>query len=668
MIKTWTLTNFKSVYGETTLEMAPLTLLVGANSSGKSSVIQSILLTAQTVQSRMTSEATVLNGPIVRLGAFDDIVSDGAKEAEVGIGFTLISQDEQACLSDDLSLSQNLLPRDRRRRDRYALDDITLVDCSFGFSARGGDGAEELLQLRPLLTRCRLRVHIDDKGKDRIEEIALSRPDNASEWQQELDLIPSEGEETRPSKMLLFDARAIPADARSQFFSENPSLLSFVPIGGTARRFLPDKVIGSYNLVEAQLALFLKFLRPDQKWLTDDGYGMDEIDDLVDPFAESQELNKTSVTVQDFLKRCEPHLRSLFREVVDSVEALSPPDASSPVVPALQRVETDFSIANIKNFYSSFVTPSEVAVVAEKFAEREAQITEAVCPGIVPSWKPRVQFLPMVAEDAAELIEIFFTHRIRYLGPLRDEPKPVYPLGFSGDLDDVGYRGENTAAVLHLFFNSSVDYVPSRYFGMNAPGQTLSTEKAPLNVAVSDWLEYMGVVEGIQTADRGKLGYEMRVTAPGTDFFQDLTHVGVGVSQVLPILVLSLLAEPGSTLLFEQPELHLHPRVQTRLGDFFISMISAGRQCIVETHSEYLVNRLRYRVAASPGEELANDIAIQFVEKHGKETKFRPIRVNKYGVIADWPKGFFDENEENAGAMLRAGMEKRRREGRRNDG
>lgn len=113
---------------------------------------------------------------------------------------------------------------------------------------------------------------------------------------------------------------------------------------------------------------------------------------------------------------------------------------------------------------------------------------------------------------------------------------------------------------------------------------------------------------------------------PGLSQPQDLTHVGVGVSQVLPILVMCLLAEPDTTLIFEQPELHLHPKVQTLLGDFFLSMSPLGKQCVLETHSEYLINRLRFRAAASNSYVIANRIKMYFVEKYGDSSSFRPVR------------------------------------------
>jgi predicted ATPase len=138
-----------------------------------------------------------------------------------------------------------------------------------------------------------------------------------------------------------------------------------------------------------------------------------------------------------------------------------------------------------------------------------------------------------------------------------------------------------------------------------------------LQNAVVDWLSYMGVVEGVFTGDRGKIGHELQVRTPGIEKFHDLTNVGVGVSQVLPIVLMCLLAPAGSLLIFEQPELHLHPKVQTRLADFFISIALAGKQCLLETHSEYLVHRLRRRIAEAPGEQLTTLSKLYFVEREG---------------------------------------------------
>ena len=135
---------------------------------------------------------------------------------------------------------------------------------------------------------------------------------------------------------------------------------------------------------------------------------------------------------------------------------------------------------------------------------------------------------------------------------------------------------------------------------------------------------------------------------------------------MLPILLVCLLADTDSTLVFEQPELHLHPRVQTLLGDFFLSIALCNKQCVVETHSEYFIDRLRFRIAAaSPENELNSQAKIYFVEKSSRASSFREVVINEYGAISDWPDGFFDQSQQQAEEILRAAAMKRKA-GRRN--
>jgi predicted ATPase len=133
------------------------------------------------------------------------------------------------------------------------------------------------------------------------------------------------------------------------------------------------------------------------------------------------------------------------------------------------------------------------------------------------------------------------------------------------------------------------------------------------------------------------------------------------MSQVLPILVMSLLAETRSLLLYEQPEVHLHPAVQSRLGDFFLGVIATGKQCVVETHSEHLVTRLRLRAAQDTDRNVAEDVLTYFVDRPAGGSRYRALAMNEYGVFPEWPKGFFDEAEENATAIVRSSLEKRKR-------
>jgi len=285
-------------------------------------------------------------------------------------------------------------------------------------------------------------------------------------------------------------------------------------------------------------------------------------------------------------------------------------------------------------------------------------IVQAATRGMEKELALRSVIVPDELRDSAAYLDFFFTTSISYLGPLRDEPKPVYPLPTSPDLTYVGLKGEFTAAVLDLYKYRYVDYIPSVQFKDSAIA--LKAESASLNNAVSDWLQYLGVAESVHTQDQGKLGHELQVKTPGVPRVHDLTHAGVGVSQVLPILVTCLLGKFDTTLLIEQPELHLHPSVQSRLGDFFLSMALLGKQCIIETHSEYLINRLRFRIAcAPPGAPLGNLTKIYFVEKQNDSSTFTEISVNEYGAIPRWPRGFFDESQNEAEQIIQAASSKR---------
>ncbi|MEP6420225.1 MAG: DUF3696 domain-containing protein, partial [Marinobacter sp.] len=77
--------------------------------------------------------------------------------------------------------------------------------------------------------------------------------------------------------------------------------------------------------------------------------------------------------------------------------------------------------------------------------------------------------------------------------------------------------------------------------------------------------------------------------------------------------------------------------------------------------SEYLIDRLRFRIASSPSEQRLNEQAkIYFVEKPSQESSFREVVINEFGAISDWPQGFFDQSQQQAEAILTAALAKKR--------
>ena len=183
----------------------------------------------------------------------------------------------------------------------------------------------------------------------------------------------------------------------------------------------------------------------------------------------------------------------------------------------------------------------------------------------------------------------------------------------------------------------------------------------PLIKAVEAWGAQLGLIEALRVVQKPKVGNTITVKTEGLDKEVPLDAVGVGVSQLLPVLVLCLLSEPGSVILLEQPELHLHPALQQRLADFLIAIARSGRQLIVETHSEYMVSRLRRRIAEDPDDELLSISKVIFAERDGQTgiTTYRDVELSPYGDIDEWPKGFFDQAAAEEREIIRGGLKKR---------
>ena len=128
--------------------------------------------------------------------------------------------------------------------------------------------------------------------------------------------------------------------------------------------------------------------------------------------------------------------------------------------------------------------------------------------------------------------------------------------------------------------------------------------------------------------------------------------VGIGVSQVLPVLV-SAYAWKDSLLAIEQPEIHLHPALQAELGDVFVeSALGAGNTFLIETHSEHLLLRLMRRMRQTSTGDLPDgvvavrpeDVMVLFVEPDGPKSIVREMPLNERGeLVKAWPGGFFEE-------------------------
>lgn len=118
--------------------------------------------------------------------------------------------------------------------------------------------------------------------------------------------------------------------------------------------------------------------------------------------------------------------------------------------------------------------------------------------------------------------------------------------------------------------------------------------------------------------------------------------VGFGISQLLPIIVQSV-ATREQVITIEQPELHVHPRLQAEIGDLLVECVKEnGHQFLVETHSEHLILRLRRLVRE--GKIDASDISVIYVGRGRNGSNIQQIGLKPDGAFqTEWPGGFFPE-------------------------
>jgi predicted ATPase len=235
-----------------------------------------------------------------------------------------------------------------------------------------------------------------------------------------------------------------------------------------------------------------------------------------------------------------------------------------------------------------------------------------------------------------------------YLGPLREDPQRQYA-GWRKQAG-VGTRGEFfvDALLAARERNDKVKIGPRKY--------------RALDQYVAEWLQRLGLVQEFKVDEvrPGANIYQVLVKRSEHSPWVPLTDVGFGVSQILPVLTLCFSAPMGSTLILEQPEIHLHPKVQAGLADVFIDAMKLRKiQIIVESHSEHFLQRLLRRVAE---ETIApDDAALYFCEAEEERSTIRGLDVDLFGSISNWPVDFFGDPLGEAVATARAAAQNRLR-------
>ncbi|HET9184293.1 MAG TPA: AAA family ATPase [Candidatus Angelobacter sp.] len=192
----------------------------------------------------------------------------------------------------------------------------------------------------------------------------------------------------------------------------------------------------------------------------------------------------------------------------------------------------------------------------------------------------------------------------------------------------------------------------------------------PLHAAVSFWIKHLKLAKSLDIKDIAKRLnlFEVDLKGAGRGTAANLVDVGFGVSQVLPVLVQGLLMRRGGIYLVQQPEIHLHPDAQAGLADFFMYLASYGVITVVETHSEYLLLRLRRRLAEnakplSAGLPIENDdvpaltkedVSVLFTGEDGATATVRELEIGDSFQFENLPRGFMSQALDDRIKLLKA--------------
>ena len=244
---------------------------------------------------------------------------------------------------------------------------------------------------------------------------------------------------------------------------------------------------------------------------------------------------------------------------------------------------------------------------------------------------------------------------IYYLGPLREYPQREYHWSGASPID-VGRRGE---FAMDAVLAATRDEDGRRRLQPKGRGVPLK----PFQEVIAHWLTELGMISrfNLEEIGAGTNLYRAMVKTTRRAVPTPLTDVGFGVSQVLPVLVLLYYVPEGATVLMEQPEIHLHPAVQSGLADVMLNVAKVrDLQIVVESHSEHLMRRLQRRVAE--GTVSSEDVKLYFVSSESGAAHASDLLLNEWGEIENWPRNFFGDEMGEVSAIAKSALQRRMRE------
>ena len=267
----------------------------------------------------------------------------------------------------------------------------------------------------------------------------------------------------------------------------------------------------------------------------------------------------------------------------------------------------------------------------------------------VSEGEPRLYLTPIKIHKTEHTDFPILMHEFYYLNAERIGPRIIQSLRFN-DFPNAGWQGENSAQLVNLD-NGRFKVEHERHYKIETPehksGKKKITESPLIPDQVNAWLDF--IMPGVlvkATTDSKTLVSQVLIENQFTVSDPTLsTNLGFGISYVLPIIATGLIAKKGSYFIVENPEAHLHPSAQSKIGRFLAMVANAGVNVIVETHSDHIINGIQIAVAEKEIEN--NLVTINFFSQTegNNQPDITPINIKEKGELTEWPKGFFDQTQ-----------------------
>jgi predicted ATPase len=225
-------------------------------------------------------------------------------------------------------------------------------------------------------------------------------------------------------------------------------------------------------------------------------------------------------------------------------------------------------------------------------------------------------------------------------------------------MKEIGTKGEYTAHFLSLNEDKIIPDTKLSHPNVKISQPTSSdpeTKSQALIDQVEAWMGEISPGTRITISPKPDIDLISMQYSYGDSKLYRATNVGFGISYILPIIVAILASEPGTLILLENPEAHLHPKGQSKMGELLALAASCGVQIIVETHSDHLLNGIR--LAVHDGKIEPEEVQLHYFQRQEKEgmmvSEVTSPNIDKNGRIDEWPDGFFDEWEKNLITLLK---------------